>query len=98
VVETMPAWTDDHPPRADFVFERADGRPTPDRRPIPERLFRRPMCGYRNSLPFAEDIAVVVLRTDRHVGGDTVDFDGFERTVTNVCNRFHLEGDGPYRD
>jgi hypothetical protein len=56
------------------------------------------MCGYRNSLPFAEYIAVVDLRTDRHVGGDTVDFDGFERTVTNVCNRFHLEGDGPYRD
>lgn len=98
VVVTTPAWhDDDHPPRAEIEFERTDREP--DRRLIPEQLFRRPMAGYRNSLSFFEDgVDRVVLRADRHTVGDTVGYDELERTVAYEGERFHAVGEDPLKE
>ena len=98
VVVTTPVWNDEeHPPDAELVFERTDR--DPDRRLVAEQLFRRPMRGYRNALPLFEDgVERVVLRTDRHVVGDTVDYDELEATVAYGGQRFHVEGEDPLRE
>ncbi|PSQ45097.1 hypothetical protein BRD14_00150 [Halobacteriales archaeon SW_5_68_122] len=98
VVVTTPVWNDEeHPPDAELVFERTDR--DPDRRLVAEQLFRRPMRGYRNALPLFEDgVEQVVLRTDRHVVSDTVDYDELEATVAYGGQRFHVEGEDPLRE
>ena len=98
LVVTMPEWHDeDHPQRAELVFERAGGEP--DRRLIPEQLFRWPMRGFRNALPaFEPDVERVVLRADRHVVGDTVGYEDLERRVAYRGETFRVEGEDPARD
>ena len=57
------------------------------------------MRGYRNALPLFEDgVERVVLRADRHVVGDTVDYDELEATVAYGGQRFHVEGEDPLRE
>lgn len=98
VVVTMPAWNDeDHPPRAELVFERDLG--DADRRLIPEQLFRRPMRGFRNALPlFDEGVERVTLRADRHVVGATVDYDDLEQRVAYDGETFSVVGEDPLRN
>jgi hypothetical protein len=99
LVVTMPEWNDDeHPPQAEIVFERAEDA-DPDRRLIPEQLFRHPMVGFRNTLPlFAEGIERITLRTDRHVVGRTTGYDSLETTVEYEGETFHATGEDPLRE
>lgn len=98
VVVTTPAWHDEeHPPRAEIAFERTDREP--DRRLVAEQLFRRPMAGYRNALPFFDaGVERVVLRADRHTVGDTVGYGELERTVAFEGETFHAEGEDPLKE
>lgn len=98
LVVTMPEWHDDeHPPQAEIVIERADGNP--ERRLIPEQLFRRSMDGYRNTLPlFDADIERITLRADRHVVGRTVGYDELETTVEYEGETYYAEGEDPLRE
>ena len=91
---TVPVWNDDdeHPLDAKVTFGRADGGP--DRRPVVEQPFRQSMRGYRNALPpFEDGVERVVLRADRHVVGDTVDYEELEATVADDGERFRVEGE-----
>jgi hypothetical protein len=68
VIVTTPHWDGGdgwHDKR--FVFERTDAEP--DRRLIPEQLYRPKLLGYRNSLPLFED---GVERVRLRVAGDDV--------------------------
>jgi hypothetical protein len=95
VVVTTPLWNhDEHPPDAELVFERTDR--DPDRRLVAEQLFRRPLRGYRNALPLFEDgVERIVLRADRHVVGDTVDYDELEATVAYGGETVRVQGEDP---
>jgi len=90
---TVPVWNDDeHPLDAKITFGRADGGP--DRRPVVEQPFRQSTRGCRNALPpFEDGVERVVLRADRHVVGDTVDYEELEATVADDGERFRVEGE-----
>lgn len=98
LVVTMPEWhDDDHPPQAEIVIERASG--PAERHLIPEQLFRRPMRGYRNTLPLFENgIDRITLRADRHVVGRTVGYEELEATVGYEGETFHVTGEDPLRE
>ncbi|MEF8915809.1 hypothetical protein [Natronomonas sp.] len=100
LVVTMPEWDDDeHPPNAEIRVSRADEDTEADRQLIPEQLFRRPMRGYRNTLPlFEAGIERITLRADRHVVGRTVGYDELERTVEYEGETFDATGEDPLRE